>query len=171
MFLFSNIYLYNNLYLQKTFQMKNILFIVLYFSLLTGALISCGSKSKNDNTTETTTEQKREPAKDKFIKMAKEANAQMPMPMPGGIRMDKVEAVSKNEFKYYYTFTQTPSVTPEEFIRNTKVALTLALQQTKGDDLDMFRSEKMTLIYAYYTMKGELFAEIAVFPEEYSIKH
>ena len=153
MFLFSNIYLYNNLYSQKTFQMKNILFIVLYFSLLTGALISCGSKSKNDN------------------KTAKEANAQMPMPMPGGIRMDKVEAVSKNEFKYYYTFTQTPSVTPEEFIRNTKVALTLALQQTKGDDLDMFRSEKMTLIYAYYTMKGELFAEIAVLPEEYSIKH
>jgi hypothetical protein len=37
----------------------------------------------------------------------------MPMPLPGGIRMDKAEAVSKNEFKYHYTFPRLRLLRPK----------------------------------------------------------
>ncbi|MBK5720708.1 hypothetical protein JGH11_07470 [Dysgonomonas sp. Marseille-P4677] len=149
--------------------MRKIIVVTIFCCLFLVLNSGCGSKSSKENNTETSSvsDQQKEPAKAKFIKLAKETNKKMPMPIPGGIRIDKVEAVSKTEFKYYYTFTQTPAVSAEEFIRNTKPALTLGLQTAKGEDLDMFRKEKMNLIYAYYTMDGNLFAEIQVTPADY----
>lgn len=137
--------------------MKKIVFIILCCSLIAGVYTGCGSKPKNENQTETPVKtNKADAPKDKLVKLAEETNKKMPMPMPGGIRMDKAEAVSKTEFKYYYTFTQAPVVSAEEFTRNTRPALTLALQSAKGDDLDLFKKEKMTLVYAYYTLDGNL---------------
>lgn len=149
--------------------MKKIIVITMSLCLLMVINSGCGSKSKKENAAETTSvaEQQREPAKGKFVELAKGINKKMPMPMPGGIRMDKAEALSKKDFKYYYTFTQDPAISAEEFVRSTKLALTLGLQSTKGDDLDMFKKEKMNLIYAYYTMDGKLFAEIKLAPEDY----
>lgn len=150
--------------------MKKTIVIILFCSLLIAINSGCGSKSEKKDTTETSsaTEQGQTPAKEKFVKLAKDINKNMPMPVPGGIRMDKAEAVSDKDFKYYYTFTQAPSVSPEEFTRTTKLALILAFQSAKGDDLDMFRKDKMNLIYAYYTKDSELFAEIKLTPEDYS---
>lgn len=148
--------------------MKKIILFILCSTLITGVLTSCGPKTKTEAPSETAkTDNKAEAPKSKFVKLAEETNKSMPMPLPGGIRMDKAEAVSKTQFKYYYTFTQTPAVTAEEFVRSTKPALTLALQSTKGKDLDMFKDDKMTLVYAYYTMDGKLFAEVKLMPEDY----
>lgn len=146
-------------------------YITFIFSCLfiAGVMISCGSKQKNepDNQSGTvTTQVSAEPAKDKYKKMAEEINKEMPMVIPGGIRMDKAEAVSKTEFGYKYTFTKDPVVSAEEFIRSTKPAITLGLQSTK--EMDGFRKDKMTLIYSYYKMDGSLFAEIILKPEEYT---
>ncbi len=149
--------------------MKKIIVFVVLCGLIITANTSCNSKSKTDGNTETTAvdQTSKEPAQKKYIELAKETNKKMPMPIPGGIRMDKTEALSKTEFKFYYTFTKAPAVSAEEFIRSTKPALTLGLQTVKGDDLDMFKKDKMNLIYAYYTMDGKLFAEIRLTPEDY----
>lgn len=149
--------------------MKKIIVFVVLCSLIITANTSCNSKSKTDSNTETTAvdQSSKEPAQKKYIELAKETNKKMPMPIPGGIRMDKAEALSKTELKFYYTFTKAPAVSAEEFIRSTKPALTLGLQTVKGDDLDMFKKDKMNLIYAYYTMDGKLFAEIRLTPEDY----
>jgi len=147
---------------------KHIIFI---FScvLIGGILIGCGSKPKNeqDNTTQTTTAPaSAEPAKDKYKKIAQEANKKLPLMVPGGLRQDKEEAVSKNEYKYSFTFTKDPAVTQEEFVRSLKPALSIGLQNSK--DMDSFRKDKMILIYSYYKMDGSLFAEIKLNPEEYT---
>jgi len=129
---------------------------------------SCGSKQKqeSDNPGTTTAQVAAEPAKDKYKKIAEQLNKDMPMVIPGGLRMDKAEAVSKSEFKYYYTYTKDPVVSAEEFERSMKPALTLGLQATK--EMDDFRKDKITLIYSYHKMDGSLFAEIRIKPEEYT---
>ncbi|WP_029903609.1 hypothetical protein [Prevotella sp. 10(H)] len=148
--------------------MKKTILFILCSILIAGISASCGSKTKTDEQAETTsTDTKTEAPKEKFIKLAEETNKDLPKPMPGGIRLDKAVAVSKNEYKYCYTFTQVPTVSAEEFIRNVKPMLSLALQQMKGKDIDMFKSDKMTVIYAYYLMDGTLFAETALSPEDY----
>ncbi|MBB4037113.1 hypothetical protein GGR21_003028 [Dysgonomonas hofstadii] len=146
-------------------------YIVFIFSciLIGGIITSCGSKPKteeNNQTGTTTTQVSTEPAKDKYKKIAEKLNKEMPMVIPGGLRMDKAEAVSKREFRYKYTFTKEPAVSAEEFIRNTKPALTLGLQPMK--DMDDFRKDKIILIYSYHKMDGSLFAEIRLNPEEYT---
>lgn len=163
-------YLYHSIKINPI--MKRIIFITIICSLTLILNVGCGSKSNKEHSTEATSisEQQREPAKSKFVKLAEKTNKNMPMPMPGGIRMDKAEALSKTEFKYYYTFTKAPIVSAEEFERSTKPALTLGMQNAKGEDLDMFKKEKMNLIYAYYTMDGKLFAEIRLAPEDYTNK-
>lgn len=149
--------------------MKKYVSLFIVSVICAAMLVGCGSKSKTDNAagTEIAAKNSSEPARDKYVKMAKEANAKMPMVVPGGLRMDKFEAVSKNELKYYYTFTQEPVVSAEEFVRSSKPALTLGLQTMKDPEIDMFRKDKMTLIYSYYKLDGTLFAEIKVSPEEY----
>lgn len=147
--------------------MKRIILLIFSFVLLCVVEYGCTPKQKGKDSVEKVSEEKKEPAKKELIEFAKATNAQMPKPMPGGIRMDKVEAVSKNEYRYHYTFTQAPAITPEEFVRASKVAMTLGLQNAKGDDIDIFKKNKMTLIYAYYTMDGKLFAEVKILPEEY----
>ncbi len=136
--------------------------------LIAVLVISCGSKQKENETSQqqTTVTASTEPATEKYKKMAEEINKEMPMVIPGGIRMDKAEAVSKNEFKYSYTFTKDPTVSGEEFTRSTKPALTIGLQSTK--DMDTFRKDKMILIYSYHKMDGSLYAEIRLNPEEYT---
>lgn len=136
-----------------------------------GGLTSCGSKSKTDNTTDekiAKTEVKAEAPKKKYIKLAEKANASVPVVLPGDIRMDRAEAVSATEYKFYYTFTKGPVVSVEEFIRSAKPALTMGLRENKGEDLDMFRKDKMTVIFAYYKLDGTFFAEIKVSPNEYT---
>ncbi len=135
-----------------------------------GILSGCGSKPKTDETGDKTvsTTAKSEAPKEKFVKMAAEANKKMPLVVPGGLRQDKEEALSKTEYKYHYTFTQAPVVSAEEFVRSTKPMLTMALKTVKDDNIDMLRKEKMTLIYAYHKMDGSLFAEVKILPEEYS---
>lgn len=147
--------------------MKKFVSIVLYCTIILGVLSGCGSKSKNENSPTETSVVKKEAPDKKYIELAKETNKKMPMVLPVGIRQDKVEAVSKNEFKYYYTFTKEPEVSAEEFIRSAKPALSLGARESKEDIFATFKKDKMTLIYAYYKMDGSLFAEVILKPEDY----
>lgn len=146
---------------------KNILFILSCVFII-GFTTTCGSKQKSDKQSDAENVEtiKAEPATSKYVKLAEKMNANMPQFFPLGIRMDKVEAVSKNEFRYIYTFTQEPKVPSEEFIRGMKPALILGLQQEK--EMDDFRKDKMTLLYTYKMMDGKIYAEIRLEPSEYS---
>lgn len=151
--------------------MKKYIVFALICSIAFAAFTGCNSKSKTDNTTDektVKTEVKGEAPKKKYIKLAEKANASMPMVLPGNIRMDRAEAVSATEYKYYYTFTQEPTVSVDEFVRSAKPAITMGMRENKGEDLDMFRKDKMTVIFAYYKLDGTLFAEIKVLPNEYA---
>jgi len=151
--------------------MKKIIFIVLCSVLITGTFTNCGSKTKTDTTTtEAPAVKKGDAPKEKFVKLAAETNKDMPQVLPGGIRLDKVEALSKTEFKYYYTFIQDPVVSSEEFKRNAKLPLSLAIKESKDEIFDLFKKEKMTLIYAYNKKDGTLFAEVRLAPEDYTDK-
>ena len=148
--------------------MKKIILFILCSTLITGVSTSCGSKTKSETSSETEKVINKADAPDaKFVKLAEETNKTTPMPMPGGIRLDKAEAMSKREYKYSYTFTQAPTVSAEEFTRNVKSMLSYALQSTTGKDIDMFKDNKMIVYYAYYTMDGKLFAEVKLMPEDY----
>jgi len=151
--------------------MKKIPTFTVAFLFIIMMATGCGSKQKQDAENQqgaATTQVSSEPAKDKYKKIAEELNKEMPMVIPGGLRMDKAEAVSKSEFRYKYTFTKDPAVSAEEFTRNSKPVLTMALQSAK--DMDDFRKDKMILIYSYHKMDGSLFAEIRLNPEEYTKK-
>lgn len=152
--------------------MKRLILLSMTSLFLAVAITSCRQEQNSkDQETSSEVEVTKEPAKEKYIKMAKEANTKMPKVVPGGLRQDKEDAISKSEYKYYYTFTQDPAVSAEEFVRSTKVALTLALQSaSNADDIKSFQKDKITLVYAYYKMDGSLFAEIKIKPEEYSNK-
>jgi len=151
--------------------MKKYIVLILSCVISLGVITSCGSKSKTDNGADEETsksEMKPEPPKKKYVQLAEKTNATMPMVVPGGLRMDRAEAVSADVYKYYYTFTQEPAISAEEFIRSSKPAITLGLREKKGEDLDMFRKDKMTLLFAYYKMDGTLFAEVKISPNDYA---
>jgi hypothetical protein len=151
--------------------MKKYIVFTLSCIIVLGTITSCNSKQKDDsvaNGKKTETEVKPEPPKKKYIQLAEKTNASMPMVVPGGLRMDRTEAVSADVYKYYYTFTQEPAISAEEFIRSSKPAIAIGLREKEGKDLDMFRKDKMTLIFAYYKMDGTLFAEVKIAPEEYA---
>lgn len=147
--------------------MRKIISIVLCCTVMMGVFTACNSKSKTDNQPTETAVVKVEAPDKKYVKMAKEVNEKMPMVLPGGIRLDKTEAVSKHEFKYYYTFTKEPEVSAEEFIRSSKPALSLGAKESKEDIFETFKKDKMTLTFAYYKMDGSLFAEVILKPEDY----
>lgn len=150
--------------------MKKYIAYIISCAITLGAISSCGSKSKTDSSSGDTTlqtEVKTDPPLKKYVKLAEKANASMPVILPGGIRMDRAEAVSAKEYKYVYTFTQDPVVSLEDFIKATKPAISLGMREQKGEDLDMFRKDKMTVIYAYYKLDGSLFAEVKINPEDY----
>lgn len=147
--------------------MKKILFTVFCCLMIIAAVTSCGSKSKTDDTKKTESATGNKPAKDKYLKLATKMNAGMPQVFPGGIRMDRVEAVSDKEFRYVFTFTTEPAVSAEEFVRSTKLPLSMGVRDGK-DELETLRKDKMIISYAYYKMDGSLFAEIKIAPEEYS---
>lgn len=139
--------------------------------LLTAMTVGCGSKTKTDsdenNNKEKTETVKIKPATKKYKVLAEKSNKSMPQPLPGGIRIDKVEAVSEKEYKYYMTFIQEPGISLEEFNRSAKLALSMGLQNNQGEDLEMFRKDKMTVIYAYYKLDGSLYSEIRIEPSDY----
>lgn len=151
--------------------MKKYIVYVFFGLSLAGFALSCGSGSKaeadENNKKDKIETVKLKPATKKFKELAEKSNKSLPQPLPDGIRLDKVEAVSEKEYKYYLTFTKGPEVSADEFKRNAKVALSMGLQNNKGEDLDMFRSNKMTIIYAYYKMDRSLFAEIRIEPGDY----
>lgn len=149
--------------------MKKILFTVCCCLLIVALGTGCGSKNKADDSsksTEKAADNKSKP-KDKYIKLAEKMNAGMPQVFPGGIRMDRAEAVSDKEFKYIYTLTKDPVISVEEFIRSSKLPLSMGISEGK-DELETLRKDKMTVIYAYYKMDGTLFAEIKITPEDYT---
>lgn len=147
--------------------MKKILFTTFCCLLIVMLGTGCGSKNKtgDSKTAETTTETPK-PAKDKYVKLAKEINAKMPAIFSGGLRMDRVEAVSEDEFRYVFTFTKDPAVSAEEFTRSSKLALSMGISNGK-QELETLRKDKMTITYAYYKMDGSLFSEIKITPQDY----
>ena len=150
--------------------MKKILFTAFCCLMIVAIGTSCGSKNKTDDgknaeNVESTTNSK--PPKKKYVKLATQMNASMPQVFPGGMRMDRVEAVSEKEFRYVFTFTQGPSVSAEEFERSARLPLVMAIREEKKE-IETLRKDKMIIIYSYYKMDGSLFAEIKITPEEYS---
>lgn len=123
--------------------------IIIIICLVTALVYSCNSNAP----------------KAKYVEMAEEVNAQMPMELPNGIRMDKAEAVSSNEFKYYYTFLTAPTVSSEDFIKATKGLLATAVKNQP--DMKFFREDNMIITYVYNTSDNKLFAEIKISPEDY----
>ena len=148
--------------------MKKILFTAFCCLMIIAVVTGCGSKNKGGEAGSQTTEKTNvKPAKEKYVKLAAKLNAGMPQVFPGGIRMDRVEAVSDKEFRYVFTFTTEPAVSAEEFARSTKLPLSMGVRDGKAE-LETLRKDKMTISYAYYKMDGSLFAEIKIAPEEYS---
>jgi len=148
--------------------MKKILFTTLCCLLIIAIGTSCGSKNKEENSKPVEkTESNAKPAKDKYVKLAKSINEKLPNPYPGGMRWDRVEAASEKEFRYVYTFIKEPNVSAEEFVRSSKLPLSMSIKDGK-DEMETLRKDKMTIIYAYYKMDGTLFAEIKITPEEYT---
>ncbi len=148
--------------------MKKILFTTFCCLMIIAAGTSCGSKNKSGETgTQTTEKTNAKPAKDKYVKLAAKMNADMPQVFPGGIRMDRAEAVSDKEFRYIFTFTGEPAVSAEEFVRSARLSSSMGISQGEGE-LKTLRNDKMTIIFSYYKMDGSLFAEIKITPEEYS---
>jgi len=123
--------------------------IIVIICLLTALVYSCNSNAP----------------KAKYVEMAKEVNAKMPMELGNGIRMDKAEAVSADEFKYSYTFLSTPALSTDDFIKATKGLLATAVKNQP--DMKIFRDDKMTIVYVYNTSDNKLFAEIKITPEDY----
>ncbi|MDR1090152.1 MAG: hypothetical protein LBL79_03675 [Prevotella sp.] len=147
--------------------MKKILFTAFCSLMIIAAGTSCGSKNKTDGTKNVENTTGAKPAKDKYVKLAAKMNAGMPQVFPGGIRVDRVEAVSDKEFRYVLTWTKEPAISAEEFVRSTKLPLSMGIREGK-EELETLRKDKMTISYAYYKMDGSLFAEIKITPEEYS---
>jgi hypothetical protein len=147
-------------------DMKKILFTaccMLVIAFGTG----CNPKTKTGETRKTTEKTDTKPAKNKYVKLAANMNAGLPQVFPGGIRMDRVEAVSDKEFRYVFTFMQEPIIPADEFAASMKLPLSTGISDGK-QELETLRKDKMTVIYAYYKMDGSLFAEIKITPEEYS---
>lgn len=148
--------------------MKKILFTTFCCLMIIVAGTSCGSKNKSGEAgTQTTEKTNAKPAKDKYVKLAAKMNAGMPQVFPGGLRVDRVEAVSDKEFRYVLTWTKEPVVSAEEFVRSAKLPLAMGIRNEEGE-IETLRKDKMTISYAYYKMDGSLFAEIKIEPEEYS---
>ncbi|NDV94737.1 hypothetical protein D0T84_07365 [Dysgonomonas sp. 521] len=151
--------------------MKKYIVLILSCIVTMGVITSCGSKTKTENTEDNKTaktEIKPEPPKKKYVELAEKMNASMPKVWPGGMRMDRAEAVSANEYKYYFTNTKEFAVSPEEFVRSSKPAIAIGLKEKDDEDAKMFRKDKMTVIFAYYKMDGTLFAEVRITPNEYA---
>lgn len=147
--------------------MKKIVFTVFCSLAIIVLATSCGQKKKDTDGGDAKTEKANlKPAKDKYVKLAKEMNASMPKLYPGGIRMDKVEALSENEFRYVFTFTSEPAISVEEFVRNSKLPLSMGVSDGEGE-LKTLRNDKMTIVYTYKKLDGSLFAEIKISPDDY----
>ncbi|WP_108823044.1 hypothetical protein [Dysgonomonas sp. Marseille-P4361] len=150
--------------------MKKILFYTLCSFLMLSLFTYCGQKADKKTgeiETQEQTQEQKEKATSYYLKLAEKENKNMPQVYNGGIRLDKLEAVSKNEFKYYYTMTNDPNVSQEEFVRSSKLPLSLGIRESKDKIFETFKKDKMTLIYAYYKMDGSLFAEVVLTPEDY----
>lgn len=100
----------------------------------------------------------------KYKVVVEQMSKQLPMELPGGISMDKVE-VDGDEFKYYYTFKQVPEMDSEEFIKLTKEGIMPMVKNQA--DLQVFRDDKMTFVFIYQKTDGSTYAEIKVTPEDY----
>lgn len=131
-------------------MIKKILILGLSSILLAGSMINCNQKK----------------ADDKFVKIAEQTNAHLPMTISPGISLEKAEAVSNKEFKFYYKLNDKPNISAEEFEKNAKPRVIEALKAANSPDIKLFSENKMTLVYIYNTNEGK-FAEIRLNPEEY----
>jgi len=125
--------------------MKKIFAVVLCCTLAFG-LYNCGSG----------------PSK-KYIKVAEAMNESLPRVM-NNMQMERVEAASNNEFKYYYTLLSEPTVSSEEFSKNQKAIMKEAFA---NNSMDTYKKDKITLVYIYCKPDRSLFAEIKFTPNEY----
>ncbi len=104
-------------------------------------------------------------ASSKYVKTAELMNKSLPVKISNELQLDKAEAASKNEFKYYYTLLIEPTVSADEFVKNCKETL---LPTFKGNSqMKDFVDDNMTLIYIYNKADGSKFAEMKITPEEY----
>lgn len=147
-------------------MIKNILIIGLSFVFFTGFAVSCNSKEKREETGAMKSSSQKQADK-KFIKLAEQTNAQLPMIVGSGISLKKVEAVSDKEFKFYYKLATKPSLPADKFVESSKVSVIEALKKINTPDIKLFSENKMTLVYTYTTNEGT-FAEIKITPKEYT---
>lgn len=108
---------------------------------------------------------KPEPPTEKYIKMEEEMNTQLPRLINKGLSMDKVKAISKHKFKYYYTFLDTPDISEGIFIKESKKQIIRSLRRSR--DSREFKDDNITIVYSYSKKDGNTFAEFEIKPEEY----
>lgn len=148
-------------------MIKNILILGLSFVLFTEFTVSCNSKEKREET-EAMKSTSHKPVDKKFVILAEQTNAQLPMVVGTGITLEKTEAVSDKEFKYYYKLDKKPHQSVDKFVENSKFLIIEALKKVRNaPDIKLFSEDKITLIYAYSTNEGT-FAEVRIAPEEYT---
>jgi len=127
--------------------MKKILAVVLCCTLAFG-LYNCGGGPS-----------------DKYVKTAELLNKGLPMTISKEYRLDKVEAASKSEFKYYYTLLVEPEVSVDDFLKANRETIVNTL---KGQsEMKDFKDDNMTIIYVYNKQDGSKFAELKVTADEY----
>lgn len=148
-------------------MIKNILILGLSFVLFIGFSVSYNSKEKREET-EAMKSTSHKPADKKFVILAEQTNTQLPMVVGTGITLEKAEAVSDKEFKYYYKLDKKPNQSVDKFVENSKFLIIEALKKVRNaPDIKLFSEDKITLIYAYSTNEGA-FAEVRITPEEYT---
>lgn len=114
---------------------------------------SCGNNKKDNAIME------------KYTKIAEQENELLPLSMGNNILFDKVEALEGNIYKYYYTFLEDPTPTPEYFIEHSKPRIISILKDSP--DMNEMRKDRMTLVYCYKKSDNSVYAEVMISPDEY----
>lgn len=99
---------------------------------------------------------------------AEEMNTQLPMPIDGFMRLDKVSARGDTDFIYHYTLVAMQSIEHAKDTIDNHIKHTIVETLKSSPSLAFFRDNLITMGYQYYDSDGKLVARVAVTPEMYA---
>jgi hypothetical protein len=99
-----------------------------------------------------------------LMKVASELNANLPMQMDGGTRLDTTLAGPGKQFKYYFTLTNVSydRIDSLQFMEQTKTRLTNIFRASPS--MALFREKGVVVDYDYRDRNGFSIAQITIDP-------
>jgi hypothetical protein len=103
-------------------------------------------------------------------KIAREINETMPIVIESGLRCENVNALPGRKFQYNFTLTsllkeEVDTTQIKNFIIKTKPVLTNAVRS--DPTMELFRQQKVVLIYTYRDKHANFLYNIIIKPEDY----